>query len=150
MAVCRFKTIALIGRYNSPDVAERLARMGDYWQAGREGWSRRTRLPTRQRLHSDYDEIGARADLVVVQGGDEAAQRSTKPGDPMLPLSRQPGPSRIHDRHRFVQHADAMAELPRGRHTSKSAPCSRECIATACHAATLALNDAVVNKSSVG
>src|SRR5712692_1129116 len=69
-----FTTIALIGRYNSPDVAAALATMGDYLRKqGRDVLveketaqnSRITRFPV-----ADYDEIGARADLAVVQGGD--------------------------------------------------------------------------------
>src|SRR6266705_1729566 len=69
-----FKTIALIGRYNSAEVATALATMGDYLRKqGRDVLveketaqnSRITRFPV-----ADYDEIGARADLAVVQGGD--------------------------------------------------------------------------------
>src|SRR5437870_10052099 len=69
-----FKTIALIGRYDSPDVASALATMGDYLR--RQGREVLVEKETAASNHvsgfpvADYDEIGARADLVVVQGGD--------------------------------------------------------------------------------
>src|SRR5260370_41388443 len=69
-----FNTIALIGRYHSPDVAAALATMGEYLR--RQG---RAVLLEKETAATngvggfpiaDYDEIGARAGLVVVPGGD--------------------------------------------------------------------------------
>src|SRR5258708_8355034 len=68
------KTIALIGRHDSPDVASALATMGDYLR--KQGREVLVEKETAASNHvsgfpiADYDEIGARADLVVVQGGD--------------------------------------------------------------------------------
>src|SRR5437667_367435 len=69
-----FNTIALIGRYHSPDVATALVTMGEYLR--RQGRAvlveKETAATNRVNGFSvaDYDEIGASADLVVVQGGD--------------------------------------------------------------------------------
>src|SRR6266850_1824701 len=120
-----FKTIALIGRHNSPDVAGALAKMGDYLR--KQGRAVLVEEESAASNHvsgfpiADYDEIGARADLVVVQGGDGR----------ML---------------------DAMAEILAGRFTIEertmlAAEVHRDGVVTL---ATLALNDAVVNKGSVG
>src|SRR5947199_8456712 len=69
-----FNTIGLIGRYHSPDVAIALGTMGEYLRRqGRavlvEKETAATNLVSGFPI-ADYDEIGARADLVVVQGGD--------------------------------------------------------------------------------
>src|SRR5881275_2565947 len=69
-----FNTIALIGRHDSPDVATALVTMGEYLRKqGRavlvEKETAATNLVNGFPV-ADYDEIGARADLVVVQGGD--------------------------------------------------------------------------------
>src|SRR5882724_1564057 len=68
------KTIALIGRHDSPDVASALAKMGDYLRKqGREVLVEKETAASNRVSGfpiADYDEIGARADLVVVQGGD--------------------------------------------------------------------------------
>src|SRR5258708_19162807 len=69
-----FKTIALIGRHASPDVASALATRGDSLR--KQGREVLVEKETAASNHvsgfpiADYDEIGARADLVVVQGGD--------------------------------------------------------------------------------
>src|SRR6266699_3573132 len=69
-----FNTIALIGRYHSPDVATALATMGEYLRRqGRAVLLEKETAATNGVSGfpiADYDEIGARADLVVVQGGD--------------------------------------------------------------------------------
>ena len=74
-----FKTIALIGRHNSPDVASALAAMGDYLR--KQGREVLVEEETAASNHvggfpmADYAEIGARADLVVAQGGDGGSGR---------------------------------------------------------------------------
>jgi NAD+ kinase len=71
-----FKTVALIGKYRSPDVAEVVMRIAEYLhqQRGIEVWvesatvesiAARTEYPVRS-----YEAIGAGADLAVVLGGD--------------------------------------------------------------------------------
>ncbi len=69
-----FKTIALIGRYHSPDVATALVTMGEYLRKQGRAVLVEKETAATNRVNgfpvADYDEIGARADLVVVQGGD--------------------------------------------------------------------------------
>src|SRR6266849_2870059 len=106
-----FKTIALIGRYNSLDVASALATMGDYLR--RQGREVLVEKETAASNHvsgfpiADYDEIGARADLAEILAG----------------------------RHTIEERTMLAAEVHRGGVVTL---------------ATLALNDAVVNKGSVG
>lgn len=70
----QFQTIALVGKYNSPDVGESLLHLGDFLQergadllleAGTA-----TNIGATSYSVATLDEIGARADLVVVLGGD--------------------------------------------------------------------------------
>src|SRR5437879_13701947 len=85
-----FKTIALIGRYNSPDVASALATMGDYLR--KQGREVLVEKETAASNHvsgfpiGDYVEIGDSAGLVVVQGGDERMLQ------PARNLAAHPGP----------------------------------------------------------
>jgi len=153
-----FKTIALIGRYNSPDVAAALATMGDYLRKqGRDVLveketaqnSRITRFPV-----ADYDEIGARADLAVVQGGDGSMLNAAR----HLAAHRVPLVGVNQGRFGFMTDIasahmlDAMAGILAGRHaieerTMLAAEVRRDGAVTL---ATLALNDVVVNKGAVG
>ena len=153
-----FKTIALIGRYNSPDVAAALATMGDYLRKkGREvlveketaASSRVGGFPV-----ADYDEIGAKANLAVVQGGDGSMLNAAR----HLALHRVPlvGVNQgrlgfmtdiassdmleamgqiLSGRYALEERTMLVAEVSRGKKTALS---------------TLALNDAVVNKGAVG
>src|SRR5712691_2933631 len=153
-----FKTIALIGRYNSAEVATALATMGDYLRKqGRDVLveketaqnSRITRFPV-----ADYDEIGACADLAVVQGGDGSMLNAAR----HLAAHRVPLVGVNQGRLGFMTDIasanmiDAMAEILAGRHaieerTMLAAEVRRDGAVTL---ATLALNDAVVNKGAVG
>lgn len=69
-----FKTIALVGKYNSPDIAEPLLQLADFL-TGR-GYSVVVARQTAERIGSlgypmaNLSEIGAQADLAVVLGGD--------------------------------------------------------------------------------
>src|SRR5216117_3859452 len=69
-----FNTIALIGRYHSPDVATALVTTGEYLRKQGRAVLVEKETAATNRVNgfpvADYDEIGARADLVVVQGGD--------------------------------------------------------------------------------
>ena len=153
-----FKTIALIGRYNSAEVATGLAIMGDYLRKlGHEvlveketaATSRINGFPT-----ADYAEIGARADLAVVQGGDGSMLNAAR----HLAVHRVPLVGVNQGRLGFMtdiastKMLEAMAEILAGRHaieerTMLAAEVRRDGVVTL---ATLALNDAVVNKGAVG
>ena len=153
-----FKTIALIGRYNSAEVASGLAIMGDYLRKqGREvlleeetaAASGIDGFPT-----ADYAEIGAKADLAVVQGGDGSMLNAAR----HLAVHRVPLVGVNQGRLGFMtdiasaKMLDAMAEILAGRHvieerTMLAAEVRRDGVVTL---ATLALNDAVVNKGAVG
>ena len=153
-----FKTIALIGRYNSLDVASALATMGDYLR--RQGREVLVEKETAASNHvsgfpiADYDEIGARADLVVVQGGDgsmlNAARNLAAHHVPLVGVNQ--GRLGFMTDIASSNMLAAMAEILAGRHTIEE----RTMLAAEVHRggvvtlATLALNDAVVNKGSVG
>ena len=153
-----FKTIALIGRYDSPDVASALATMGDYLR--KQGREVLVEKETAASNHvsgfpiADYDEIGARADLVVVQGGDgsmlNAARNLAAHHVPLVGVNQ--GRLGFMTDIASSNMLDAMAEILAGRHTIEertmlAAEVHRDGVVTL---ATLALNDAVVNKGSVG
>ena len=153
-----FKTIALIGRYNSAEVATGLAIMGEYLRKqGREvlleketaAASGINGFPA-----ADYAEIGAKADLAVVQGGDGSMLNAAR----HLAVHRVPLVGVNQGRLGFMtdiassKMLDAMAEILAGRHvieerTMLAAEVRRDGVVTL---ATLALNDAVVNKGAVG
>src|SRR5260221_6809837 len=152
------KTIALIGRHDSPDVASALAKMGDYLRKqGRPGLVE-TESAASNRVGgfpiAAYDEIGARADLVVVQGGDgsmlNAARNLAAHPVPLVGVNQ--GRLGFMTDIASPNMLDAMAEILSGRfaiegRTMLAAEVHRDGVVTL---ATLALNDAVVNKGSVG
>jgi len=153
-----FKTIALIGRHNSAEVATGLAIMGDYLRKqGREVLLEKETAAT-SRINgfpaADYAEIGAKADLAVVQGGDGSMLNAAR----HLAVHRVPLVGVNQGRLGFMtdiasaKMLDAMAEILAGRHaieerTMLAAEVRRDGVVTL---ATLALNDAVVNKGAVG
>lgn len=69
-----FETIALIGRYNSPEVGDSLLRLASFLQHRGHQVLVETRTATSANITSyplaSLDEIGAQADLAVVMGGD--------------------------------------------------------------------------------
>lgn len=153
-----FKTIALIGRHNSPDVAAALATMGDFLRRhGREvlvetetaASSRISAFPV-----ASYDEIGALADLAVVQGGDgsmlDAARHLAMHGVPLVGVNQ--GRLGFMTDIASGSMLDAMAQILEGRHAIEE----RTMLAAEVHRggvvvfSTLALNDVVVNKGAVG
>ena len=153
-----FKTIALIGRYDSPDVAAALVTLGGYLRKqGRQVLIERESAATNRVTGfplADYDEIGARADLAVVQGGDgsmlNAARHLAGHDVPLVGVNQ--GRLGFMTDIASANMLDAMAEILAGRHaieerTMLAAEVSRDGAVTL---ATLALNDAVVNKGSVG
>src|SRR5467141_170439 len=141
-----FNTIALIGRHHSPDVATALVTMGEYLRKQGRAVLVEKETAATNRVDgfpvADYDEIGTRADLVVVQGGDgsmlNAARNLAAHHVPLVGVNQ----GRL----------GFMAEILAGRHTIEE----RTMLAAEVHRggvvtlATLALNDAVVNKGSVG
>jgi NAD+ kinase len=153
-----FKTIALIGRYNSPSVATGLATMGDHLR--KKG--RQVLVEKETAANSgisgfpiaDYDEIGAQADLAVVQGGDGSMLNAAR----HLAMHQVPLVGVNQGRLGFMTDIasgdmlQAMDQILAGRHaveerTMLAAEVRRE---GATALSTLALNDAVVNKGAVG
>ena len=153
-----FKIVALIGRYNSPDVATALATMGAYLrEQGREVLVEKETAATNSVGGfpvADYDEIGARANLAVVQGGDggmlNAARHLAGHDVPLVGVNL--GRLGFMTDIASANMLSAMGEILAGRHaieerTMLAAEVVRDGAVTL---ATLALNDAVVNKGSVG
>ena len=153
-----FKTIALIGRYNSAEVASGLAIMGDYLRKQGRGVLLEKETAAASGINgfptADYAEIGAKADLAVVQGGDGSMLNAAR----HLAVHRVPLVGVNQGRLGFMtdiasaKMLDAMAEILAGRHaieerTMLAAEVRRDGVVTL---ATLALNDAVVNKGAVG
>lgn len=153
-----FKTIALIGRYNSAEVASGLVTMGDYLRKeGREVLLEKETAATNRISGfpaADYAEIGARADLAVVQGGDGSMLNAAR----HLAVHRVPLVGVNQGRLGFMTDIasanmlEAMGEILAGRHATEertmlAAEVRRDGVVTL---STLALNDAVVNKGAVG
>jgi NAD+ kinase len=153
-----FKTIALIGRYSSAEVASGLVTMGEYLRKeGREVLLEKETAAT-NRINgfpaADYAEIGARADLAVVQGGDgsmlNAARHLAVHHVPLVGVNQ--GRLGFMTDIASANMLEAMAEILAGRHATEertmlAAEVRRDGAVTL---STLALNDAVVNKGAVG
>lgn len=153
-----FKTIALIGRYHSSDIAAALASLGRYLRGqGRDVLIEKETAASngvRDFPIADYDEIGARSDLVVVQGGDgsmlNAARNLAGYDVPLVGVNQ--GRLGFMTDIASPRMLDAMSEILAGRHTieERTMLAAEVRRAGAVTLATLALNDAVVNKGSVG
>jgi NAD+ kinase len=153
-----FKTVALLGRYNAPDVGAALLAMGEFLQRqGCEvvverdtaGYCRVSGLPI-----ADYAEIGARADLAVVLGGDgsmlSAARNLAAHEVPLIGVNQ--GRLGFMTDIAASKMLDAMSDILDGQYsleerTMLAAEVRRHDAVTF---STLALNDAVVNKGAVG
>ena len=153
-----FKTVALIGRNESPGIANALVALGEYLR--KQGCDVLVEKETAAINGvtgfpmADYPEIGARADLVVVQGGDGSmlsAARSLAGQDvPLVGVNQ--GRLGFMTDIASPKMIEAMSEILAGKHaieerTMLAAEVRRGGMVTF---ATLALNDAVVNKGSVG
>ena len=153
-----FKTVALIGRFRSAEVAKAIRTLGEYLR--KQG---RTVLVEKETAAAngvtgfpvaDYDEIGARADLVVVQGGDGSMLNAARnlAGHDVSVVGVNQGRLGFMTDIASPKMIEAMAEILAGRHATEE----RTMLAVEVHRdgavalATLALNDAVVNKGSVG
>jgi NAD+ kinase len=152
-----FKTIALIGRTNSPEVAAGLATMGDYLR----NQGRQVLLEKETAANSgiknfpavEYAEIGATADLAVVQGGDGSMLNAAR----NLALHRVPLVGVNLGRLGFMTDIassnmlEAMGQILAGRHAlEERTMLAAEVIRGGVPTLTFALNDAVVNKGAVG
>lgn len=153
-----FTTVALIGRSDSPGVAAALATMGDYLATqGRQVLIEQETAATSRLVKfavADYAEIGARADLAVVQGGDGSMLSAAR----HLAVHRVPLVGVNQGRLGFMtdiasaKMLEVMAEILAGRYTVEE----RTMLAADVHRegavvlSTCALNDAVVNKGAVG
>src|SRR5215467_3020299 len=153
-----FKTVALIGRNESPGIAKALAALGEHLR--KQGCAVLVEKETAAINGvtgfpvADYPEIGARADLVVVQGGDGSmlsAARSLAGRDvPLVGVNQ--GRLGFMTDIASSEMIDAMGEILAGKYaieerTMLAAEVRRDAAITF---TTLALNDAVVNKGSVG
>jgi NAD+ kinase len=153
-----FNTIALVGRTRSADVAKALCALGEYLRKQGRNVLVESESAAINEVRgfpvADYAEIGSKADLVVVQGGDgsmlSAARNLAGRNVPLVGVN--------HGRLGFTtdiassKMIAAMAEVLTGRHAIEE----RTMLAAEVHRdgavtfSTLALNDAVVNKGSVG
>jgi NAD+ kinase len=153
-----FKTIALIGRFRSAEVAKAIGTLGEYLRK-----QDRTVLVEKETAAAngvtgfpvaDYDEIGVRADLVVVQGGDGSMLNAARnlAGHDVSVVGVNQGRLGFMTDIASPKMIEAMAEILAGKHATEE----RTMLAAEVHRdgavtlATLALNDAVVNKGSVG
>ncbi|MCB1908051.1 MAG: NAD kinase [Rhodocyclaceae bacterium] len=154
-----FKTIALIGKYQSPDVAEAVLKLAQFLRDHErnvwieQGTASSTGLSAAYPVTS-YDEIGAGADLAIVLGGDgtmlNSARRLAEYPVPMVGIN-QGRLGFLTD----VARDDALegiGEILAGQYVAESrAMLDSEVLRgdqRVFH--TLALNDVVVNKGELG
>jgi NAD+ kinase len=153
-----FKTIALIGRHNAPDIGEAVLAMADFLrQQGCKVLVERSTAAScgpSAPPAADYAEIGARADLAVVLGGDGSMLSAAR----SLAAHRVPLVGVNQGRLGFLtdiaagKMTETMGDILAGRYsvevrTMLAAEVRR---GDAVAFSTLALNDAVVNKGAVG
>jgi len=153
-----FNTVAIIGRNESPGIAKALAALGEYLR--KQGCAVLVEKETAAINGAagfpvaDYPAIGARADLAVVQGGDGSmlsAARSLAGRDvPLVGVNQ--GRLGFMTDIASSEMIEAMGEILAGKYaveerTMLAAEVRRDAAITF---TTLALNDAVVNKGSVG
>ena len=153
-----FKTVALIGRYNSPGIAEAISTMGDHLLKSGRNVLVETETAASNALSgfsvADYGEIGARADLAIVQGGDgsmlSAAQHLAVHRVPLVGVNQ--GRLGFMTDIASAKMLEVMSEILSGRYSIEE----RTMLAVEVHRegfvaiSAFALNDAVVNKGAVG
>ena len=153
-----FKTIALIGRYNTPGAAELLQRLGVF--LAEKGCSVLVEAETARSggvtafPHADFAAIGAQADLAVVLGGDGSMLTAARG----LAHFRVPLVGVNQGRLGFMTDIALEAMIPtiaallEGRFaTEERTLLSAQVVRGGkCVFETLALNDIVVNKGSIG
>src|SRR5689334_3153485 len=152
-----FKTIALIGRFNSGDVAKALSTLGKYLRKQDRTVLVEKETAAANGVHgfpiADFKEIGARADLVVILGGDgsmlSAARNLAGHDVPLVGVNQ--GRLGFTTDIALPKMLDAMGEILAGNHaieerTMLAAEVLRAGVVTL---AARALNDAVVYKGTV-
>lgn len=154
-----FRTIALIGKYQSPDVAEAVLRIAGFLrERGLVVWIEQgtaSSIGTAGDFAvATYDEIGASADLAVVLGGDgtmlNTARRLSQHAVPLVGIN-QGRLGFLTD----IARNEAITKLVgilEGRYTEESrAMLDAEVLRAGQRVfQTLALNDVVVNKGDLG
>lgn len=156
----RFRTVALIGKYQSPDVAESVSHLAGFLRERgvvvliEQGTASSIGMGGGEFPPATYDEIGEHADLAVVLGGDgtmlNTARRLAEHGVPLVGVNqgrlgfltyvaREEAPQRI-------------GEILDGRYTAESRFMLDAEIVRGGQRVfqTLALNDVVINKGDLG
>jgi NAD+ kinase len=153
-----FKTIALIGRFNSGDVAKALSALGKYLRKQDRDVLVEKETAAANSVNgfpvADFKEIGEKADLVVILGGDgsmlSAARNLAGHDVPLVGVNQ--GRLGFTTDIALPKMLDAMGDILAGKHaieerTMLAAEVLRSGVVTL---AALALNDAVLYKGSVG
>lgn len=153
-----FKTVALLGRYNTPDNADSLVQLGRF--LAQRGCTVLIETETAsnaavsQFATAGYDEIGRRADLAVVLGGDgsmlSAARHLTGNGVPLVGVNQ--GRLGFMTDIALGSMIESMSQILDGRHSIEERTILRAEVMRAgvSKLTTLALNDVVVNKGAIG
>ena len=154
-----FRTVALIGKYQSPDVAEAVLRIAGFLRdRGLDVWIEQGTASSigmaGDFAAATYDEIGAHADLAVVLGGDgtmlDTARRLSQHAVPLVGINQ--------GRLGFLTDIARQEALPKlaeildGRYTEASRAMLDAEVVRAGERVfrTLALNDVVVAKGDLG
>lgn len=153
-----FKTVALIGRYNTPSTTDTLVALGNF--LAEQGCSVMVERETAENCAvtgfgvADYAQIGAAATLAVVLGGDgsmlSAARHLVEHRVPLVGIN--------HGRLGFMTDIalggmlDSMGQLLAGRYSleERTMLVAEVTRSGKCELVTLALNDAVVSKGATG
>lgn len=156
---CAFKTIALIGKYQSPEVAEAVLHLANYLRDQglavliEQGTASSTGLTSGFAIAS-YEEIGERADLAVVLGGDGTLLNSAcRLAEYDVPLAgvNQGRLGFLTDISREVA-LEKIGEILAGRYTEETRVLLDAEVRRGGQRVfhTVALNDVVVNKGELG
>ncbi len=153
-----FRTIALIGKYQSPEIGETLRTLANFLRGyggtvlieqGTASSTGTSGFPI-----ANYEEIGARADLAVILGGDgtmlNTARRMVEYGVPLVGINQgRLGFMTDISRHDMLER---FAELLQGHYTTDRRFLLEATILRGgeCALRALALNDVVVNKGELG
>lgn len=154
-----FNTVALIGKYQSPDVADAVLSIAGFLrERGLAVWIEQGTASSiglvGEFATATYDDIGVQADLAVVLGGDgtmlNTARRLAEHAVPLVGIN-QGRLGFLTD----ISRNEALAKLSEildGRYTEESRAMIDAEVLRAGHRVfhTLALNDVVVNKGDLG
>jgi NAD+ kinase len=153
-----FRTIALIGKYQSPEIGETLRGLANFLRGcgatvlieqGTASSTGTSGFPI-----ANFEDIGARADLAVVLGGDgtmlNTARRMVEYGVPLVGINQgRLGFMTDISRHDMLER---FADLLQGHFTTDRRVLLEATIVRGgvCALNALALNDVVVNKGELG